>query len=325
MTTDFGWAVNARSASHGHFSIPCVWMVAPWVPLRAAFTDRPWFSVQSMPARPAVSRVRREATEDVPFAHSRIHPVLVHFGGLLFSFSFFPLFFCQSALFACNDHQRRTDGSVWFHDFGEMLNWRLLACPLYQLIPSCCHLTSRSIAAWQDSQGKNKQTKQEKRAREKHAINKCQVASGWFGWREGKSSSWRRRIMQWVPHVTINRYVIFCNVFLWKRCCWLTRQLLWPSSTCVCVWDMHSHILWQVGRGGGQRRAMTLRCLLSEYHSVVLMRALDAWLTLVIGVISPRLQCRSRAMRRDVQKKYSPVNNDLINCGGLFVAWEVST
>lgn len=74
------------------------------------------------------------------------------------------------------------------------------------------------------------------------------------------------------------------------------------QHVCVCVCDMHSHILWQVGRGGGQRRAMTLRCLLSEYHSVVLMRALDAWLTLVIGVISPHLQCRSRAMRRDVQK-----------------------
>lgn len=53
---------------------------------------------------------------------------------------------------------------------------------------------------------------------------------------------------------------------LLMRPCILTPTHVTTNGKCV-----RSHFLWQVGRGG-QRGAMTLRCLLSEITFVMLMR-----------------------------------------------------
>lgn len=55
------------------------------------------------------------------------------------------------------------------------------------------------------------------------------------------------------------------NTFIWKRCLRAPAVYTPVSATTNNHMCVRSQFLWQVGRGG-QRRAMTLRCLLSEYH-----------------------------------------------------------
>lgn len=66
--------------------------------------------------------------------------------------------------------------------------------------------------------------------------------------------------MQWAPLIAGHRYVMFKMLYnalnmLLMRPCILTPTHVTTNGTCV-----RSHFLWQVGRGG-QRGAMTLRCL----------------------------------------------------------------
>lgn len=97
-----GLAVNARSACLGHSSILRVWTVAPWVPLRAAFTDRLSLTFGACPPARCFSGLKKNKRKTCRLRTA----AFVRFGSV-FASQHCPLY---------SDHQRGMDCSVWFPD-----------------------------------------------------------------------------------------------------------------------------------------------------------------------------------------------------------------